>query len=132
VRSRLVLVLVGAFDTRATVPLAYAWRIPARERRALHVAEDADELWQLGNEWMRHDESVPLFTVENDGGVPATVARVVWFERSTFDEVVVLAGRIRLGRGAHRLLHDRTADRIARALHAIPGVVTAISTVATT
>lgn len=130
--KRLVLVLVGSFDLRATVPLEYAWRRAARERRALHVAVDEAGLWALGERWMELARSLPLFTVEDDGGIARSVASVVELELATFDEVVVLAGRIGLGRRVHRLLHDRTADAISTALSGMPRVVTAITTVATT
>ncbi len=129
---RLVIVLVGRFDLRVTVPLEHAWRIPARDRRALHVAEGDEGLWELGQQWMEHVASFPLYMVENDGGVAESVARVVERELSAFDEIVVLGGRINLGRRFHRLLHDRTADAIARLLTGMPGVVVALTTVAST
>lgn len=129
---RLVLVLVGSFDLRTAVPLEYAWRIPARERRGLHVAADEDELWSMGTRWMEAARSLPLFTVENNGGVARTIAHVVALELANFDEVIVLAGRLALRRRIHRLLHDRTADAISRALAGMPRVVTVITTVVST
>lgn len=120
--GRLVLALVDRFDQRAIRPLEYAWRIPASERRALHVARDEEQLWELGAAWMTHELAIPLFMVENDGGVPATIARVVELERVAFAEVLVLMGRLVVRRRFHRFLHDRSADAIARALTQLPGV----------
>jgi hypothetical protein len=128
-----VLVLVGRLDRRATQPFEYAWRIPARERRALHVAIDERELWELTDAWTAWAVSSPLHTVENDGGLARTTAKVVEYELdSGFDEVVVLAGRLGRRRCWHRLLHHRRADAIGRAMASIPGAFAALMTVTTT
>lgn len=126
---RLVLLLVGGYDRRATVALAQAWRIPARERRALHVAVDERRLRELGEAWMVNQPSMPLFTVENDGGVAASVARVARIETQSFDEVVVLAGRLFVPGLLGRLAHDHTAEKISRSLVGIPRVTVALTAV---
>jgi hypothetical protein len=128
---RLVLVPVGHFDLRATRPLEYSWRIPAGDRRALHVATDERALWELADAWMASQAFHQLHTVENDGGVGRTVAKVVEYElASGFDQVVVLAGRL-LPRGRwHRLLHDGTAEAIGRAVAPLPGALAALMTIA--
>ena len=131
--GRLVLVPVGQFDLRAVTPLEYAWRIPAEERRALHVATDEQELWALADAWMGSTHSLRLHVVENDTGVASMVGRVVEYElASRFAEVVVLIGRLGIRRRAHRLLHDRSADAIHRVVARIPGVTVAGMTVAMT
>jgi hypothetical protein len=130
---RLVLVLVGGFDRRTTDALAYSWRIPAHERRALHVATDEREVWALADAWMGSRAPYRLHMVEDDGGVAATVRRVVELERDGgFDEVVVIVGRLGLRRRWHSLLHDRTADAIRRTLEGVDGVVPTVMTVAAT
>ena len=128
---RLVLVLVDQFDRRATKTLEHAWRIPAHERRALHVALDEQAVWSLADTWMTRRLALPLHMVENDGGVAATVRRVVEYElASGFDEVIVLVGRLGLRNPLTRLLHDRSADGISAALAGVSGVTTAVMTVA--
>ena len=128
---RLVLVLVDQFDRRAALPIEQAWRIPAQERRALHVASDDDTVWSLADLWMTRRPSIRLHMVENDGGVAATVRRVAEYELAGgFDEVVVVVGRLALRNPLRRLLHDRSADHISAALSGLSGVTTAVMTVA--
>jgi hypothetical protein len=131
--TRLVLVAVGVLDQRAVKPLEQAWRIPAGERRALHVVTDDSAANVLAREWMRRDLSFPLHFVEDEGGVGVTIAQVVRVELAgDFDDVVVLAGRLALRRRIHRVLHDRTADRISRALARVPSVLVGVVNVAST
>lgn len=128
---RLVLVLVDRLDLRAVRALEEAWRIPAHERRALHVAVDDDNVWSLADAWMSERPALPLHMVENDGGVAASVRRVVEHERDAgFDEIVVLMGRLGVRGRFRRLLHDHSADAIAAALAGLTGVTTAVTTVA--
>lgn len=130
-RRRLVLVLVDRFDLRAMKALEYAWQIPAHERRALHVATDEAGVWELADAWMAHRPGAPLHMVERDGDVAATVRQVVEHElTAAYDEVVVLIGRVSIRGWWRRLLHDRSADEIARQLVAVPGAITAQMTIA--
>lgn len=133
VTRRLVLVAVGVLDQRAVKPLEQAWRIPAVERRALHVVTDDSAANVLAREWMGRDLSLPLHFVEDEGGVGVTIAQAVRIELAgDFDDVVVLAGRLALPRRLHRLLHDGTADRISRALARVPSVQVGVVNVAST
>src|SRR5262249_18493512 len=114
---RLVLVPVGGLDLRAVRPVELAWRIPAQERRAVHVVTDEAAATELATGWMQRDLSFPLYFVENKGGVAETIASLVTLDLCAgFDEVVVLAGRLDIRRRRYRLLHDRTADAIGRRL----------------
>jgi hypothetical protein len=129
--NRLVLVPVDELDLRTLHPLAQAWRIPALERRAVHVVCGESAAGRLTEEWTRSKLSVPLFLVEDDGGVAATIARVVSVGlASGFDEVVVLVGRLRRGPRRRRLLRGRTSDTIARRLSRVPGVQVGLLTIA--
>jgi len=130
---RLVVIPIGGFDRRATAALGYARRISAVELRAVHVASDDRALSELADAWMAHEVGWPLHVIDDDGGTPATVARFVASQlEAGFDQVVVVLGRIELRRRYHRLLHDRSADAIARTLHGAPRVVVGQLTVATT
>jgi hypothetical protein len=127
------LVAVGVLDQRVLRPLEQAWRIPAVERRALHVVTDDAVANVLAREWMRRDLPYPLQVVEDGGGVGATIAHVVRIELAGgFDEIVVLVGTFAPRRRLHRLLHDRTADRISRALARVPSVRIGVVNVAST
>jgi hypothetical protein len=121
--ERLVLVPVGTWDLRTRRALPRARTIPAREHRALHVVQDIEEARALTKAWAA-ELAIPLSFVENDGGIPATIARVVRIEiASGFEEVVVLAARLSFQGTLARLLHDHTAERIGRAVTPIPDVL---------
>ena len=125
--ARLVLVPVGAWDLRTVRAVERAHAIPARQRRALHVVGNDRQTGALLRAWPRAGGPFPLSFVENDGGVPATIARVVQLELvSGFDEVVVIAGRLTLQRPLEWLVHDRTASRIGRAVSPIPATFTGL------
>jgi hypothetical protein len=129
---RLVLVLVGELDRRTTEALAYSWRIPAQERRALHVAIDQEQVWRLADAWMGSRAPFRLYMVEDEGGIARTVRRIVEYELDGgFDEVVVLVGRVAFRHWWSRALHDRTADAVLSVLTGLPGVVPTLMTVAT-
>lgn len=131
-RRRLVIVPVGRVDLRALRPANYVARIPAAERRAVHVTVDEARLRELGEAWMSHGTPLPLQIVKNDGGVASTLARVVEVELAGgFDEVLVVVGRLGLrSRGQYRW-HDRTADDIARVVGENPRALVGLMTVAT-
>jgi hypothetical protein len=129
---RLVLVPVGRLDRRAVKPVEQAWRIPASERRALHVVTDEVAANDLADEWLGRGWSFPLWFVEDDGGIAATIARVILIELAGgFEEVVVLVGRLGLRRPLDRMSHHRTADAIGRRVQRIPAVQVGLLTVAT-
>jgi hypothetical protein len=128
---RLVLVPVGAFDLRTARAVEHAWRVPAADRRAVHVASDEAALEELARTWMAHTPRLPLHVVEDEGGVAATIRRVVQLElASGYDEVLVVIGHLAIARWWHRLLHDRDARAITRALSDVRGAVPTILTVA--
>jgi hypothetical protein len=125
--NRLVLVPVGAWDLRTLRAAERAQSIPARARRALHVVGNDRVTHALLRAWPRNGGPFPLSFVENDGGIPATIARVVELELvSGFDEVVVIAGRLTLQGPLEWLVHDHTASRIGRAVSPIPATVTGL------
>lgn len=127
--ERLVIVPVSRLDARATRLLEYSRRIEACEHHALHVTKGSAEVWELGEAWMGRRPGLPLRTVDNDGGVATTVARVVELELAAgYDEVVVLIGRVGLRSRLHRCWRNRVADRIATAVSCIPGAVVAVMT----
>jgi hypothetical protein len=120
----MISVPVGRFDRRALLAARTALRVPACERRALHVAAEPDAVEQLERDWIvaQHDE-LPLHIVDNAGGIAATVAGEI--EKLAADgwrDIVLVLGELRMRGLSRRLLHDRTAASIAAAVRGIDGV----------
>jgi len=125
--DRLVLVTVGRWDARARRALDVARAMPARCHRAVHVATEPVHARVLASAWSNAGVDVPLAFVENDGGVAATIARVVEMEIAAgYDEVVVIAGQRVLQSPLEWLVRDRTARSIERAVEPIPAALTGL------
>lgn len=74
---------------------------------------------------------MPLHTIEGDGDVARTIARLVGSElESGFGQVVVLVGRVDVQGHVARLLHRRTAEAIGAAVADVPGALVGLMTVA--
>jgi hypothetical protein len=129
--DRLVLVPVGRFDRRAGRALTVARGIPARVHRAVHVTDDVAVARTLTDAWHDNQIELPLTFVENEGGVAATIARVVEMEIAAgFDEVLVIAGQYARQGPVDWIGHDGTAARISRAVRPIPAALTGLVAVA--
>jgi len=119
---RTVLVLVDDFDLAAIAALRYARSLRPTALRAVHFVIDQQRADQLLRQWPRADRGIPLDLVDcphrridraagelaaKEACQPGTHVTVVLPRRST---------RPLLG----RLLHDRTADKIAGVVSRIP------------
>ena len=123
--GRVVLVPVAAIDRRAIAAARYATLVPAGERRAVHVTGDRRAGEMLSLEWMYAPPGgLPLDVVDDRGGVPATVGKVVgdWLASGATD-VVVLLGQLSMRWLGRRLLHDSTALAISSAVARLPRTV---------
>ena len=119
---RTVLVLVDDFDLAAIAALRYARSLRPTALRAVHFVIDQQRAEQLLQQWPRAERGIPLDLVDcphrrieraagelaaKEACQPGTHVTVVLPRRST---------RPLLG----RLLHDRTADKIAGVVSRIP------------
>jgi amino acid transporter len=119
---RTVLVLVDDFDLAAIAALRYARSLRPTALRAVHFVIDQQRADQLLQQWPRAERGIPLDLVDcphrridraagelaaKEACEPGTHVTVVLPRRST---------RPLLG----RLLHDRTADKIAGVVSRIP------------
>jgi hypothetical protein len=129
---RVVLIPVGTFDRRTALAARYARLVPARERRAVHVAVDPTVAHAVGIEWMRAElPDLALEIVDDTGGIPATIASTAQEAlASGADEVVVLVGQLSMQGVLRRLLHDGTAGAIAEAVGQVPGALSVLLQVA--
>ena len=121
-----VLVLVDRLDLAVVRGLRYAGSLRPTELRAVHVVLDSDRADELQRAWIERGlgDRVPLEIVECPDrrlirAVAETALSAVVGERA---EVTVLLPRRTFKRVSQRILHDRTADRIAAAMAKIPHV----------
>jgi amino acid transporter len=119
---RTVLVLVDDFNLATIAALRYARGLRPTGLRAVHFVIDTDRAKELREAWLRADRGIPLDLVDcpdrrvaraagelvaKEAGEPGTHVTVVLPRRS----YPALLGR---------LLHDQTADKIARVVSRIP------------
>ncbi|MBI2709014.1 MAG: APC family permease [Actinobacteria bacterium] len=116
-RRHSVLVLVNDFDRSAARALQYARTLTPDSLRAVHVAMDRRHAERLAEEWRRLGLTrVPLELIDcPDRRVERSVLEAVADDLADGNtEVSVLIPRREYRSLWHRLLHDRTSDRIAK------------------
>jgi hypothetical protein len=121
-RRHVVLVLVDRLDRSTARAIQYARTLAPDDLRAVHVAYDLHHADELAAEWRRLGLSrLPLELVDcPDRRVTRGVLEVVAEALDGHTEVSVLVPKREYRRFWHRLLHDRTADSIARAVSQLP------------
>ncbi|HEX7522506.1 MAG TPA: APC family permease [Acidimicrobiia bacterium] len=122
-RRHVVLVFVDSLDQSTARAIQYARTLVPDELRAVHIAVDRQHAERLAEEWRRLGLSrVPLELVDCPtrrvarSALEAIAAEVA---DGNTEVTVLLPSRVRR-RFWHRLLHDRTADEIARAAANLP------------
>ncbi len=125
-----VVVLVDRLDLAVLRALRYAGSLRPTAVQAVHFMLDDRVAEQLRSDWVERGlgDRVPLVMVEcEDRRLVHSVAEyamnAVVADRA---EVTVLLPRRTFGRLSQRLLHDRTADRIAEAVSRIAHVAATI------
>jgi amino acid transporter len=119
---RTVLVLVDGVDLAAIAGLRYARSLHPTELRAIHFVIDQARADQLVERWLRADQRVPLDLVEcPDRRIEHAAADLVTREASHPGTLVtVVLPRRSYSPLLGRLMHDRTADKIARVTSRVP------------
>jgi amino acid transporter len=125
-----VLVLVDRLDLAVIRALRYAGSLRPTDLRAVHLMIDSQVGDELQYDWISRGlgDRVPLELVECPDrrlirGASQVAVRTVIGDRA---EVTVLLPRRSFHRLSQRILHDRTADRIAEAVGRIPHVAATI------
>ena len=125
-----VLVLVDRLDLAVLRALRYAGSLRPTELRVVHVVLDGAEAARLQDEWIdrKLHERYPLELVECADRRLVRAVTELAYDTVIRDraEVTVLLPRRSFHRVSQRLLHDRTADRIAAAVARIPHVAATI------
>ena len=122
-RRHVVLIFVDQLDLAAARAIRYARSLSPDELRAVHFAIDTARSGELRRAWTDLGLSrVPLDIIEcPDRRLTRAAVNVVAEALADGDtEVTILLPRLEHDRGWHRLLHDRTARSIARALADVP------------
>ena len=125
-----VLVLVDRLDLAVLRALRYAGSIRPTEVKVVHLMIDSEVATRLEREWIERGlgDRFPLTIVECPDRRLARAATELAYDTVVTDraEVTVLLPRRTFRRLSQRLLHDRTADRIAEAVGRIPHVAATI------
>jgi amino acid transporter len=119
---RTVLVFVDDFDLAAIAGLRYARSLRPTALRAVHFVIDRERADHLREQWLRADRGIPLDMVDCPDRRLERAAREL-VAREVGDpgtHVTVVLPRRGYSPLLGRLLHDRTADKIARVVSRIP------------
>jgi amino acid transporter len=123
-RRHVVIVLVDRLDMATVRALQYARTLTPDDLRAVHFDIDAKAARELQEEWSRTGLRVPLDIVEcPDRRLGRAAIELV--AEATLDgdtECTVLLPRRAFARAWQRVLHDRTADKIAAVIGQVPHV----------
>jgi amino acid transporter len=119
---RTVYLLVDSFDLATLAALRYARSLRPTTLRAVHFVIDTAQADQLREEWMRADRGVVLDFIDvPDRRLTRAAADLVSREAALpGTHVTVVLPRRSYSPLLGRLLHDRTADKIANVVSRIP------------
>src|SRR5262252_2371351 len=119
---RTVYLLVDSFDLATMAAVRYAKGLRPTTLRAVHFVIDTDQANQLREEWMRGERDIVLDFVDTpDRRLTRAAAELVSREAAIPDtQVTAVLPRRTYSPLLGRLLHDRTADKIAAAVSQIP------------
>jgi amino acid transporter len=119
------IVLVGDLDMSVATGIQYARSLRADQVRAIHIAVDPARADTLRESWLDlHLTRIPLDIVHcPDRRIDRAIIDVVLRETAQSDtEVSVIIPRLHRNLWWHQLIHDHTANLIARALEGIEHV----------
>jgi hypothetical protein len=119
---RTVFVFVDDFDLATLAGLRYARSLRPTTIRAVHFVIDNVQADKLRQKWTRADRGVPLDFIDvSDRRLTRAAAELVEREAAEPDtHVTVVLPRRSYSALLGRLLHDRTADKIAAVVSRIP------------
>src|SRR5262245_59654318 len=125
---RTVYLLVDSFDLATMAAVRYARSLHPTTLRAVHFVIDTDQAEQLREEWMRGERDIVLDFVDTpDRRLTKAAAELVSREAAVpGTHVTAVLPRRSYSPLLGRLLHDRTADKIAAAVSQIPNAAATI------
>ena len=125
---RVVLLLVDDYDLATVAALRYARGLRPTTLRAVHFSLDAERAGRLRRQWLDAGSGVPLELADcPDRRLAHAAARLAAALAAVpGTHVTVVLPRRSYPPLAGRLLHDHTADHIARVVSRIPGAAATI------
>jgi amino acid transporter len=125
---RVVLLLVDGYDLAAIAALKYARGLRPTVLRAVHFSLDSARADQLWRQWVDAGTGIPLELADcPDRRLAHAAARLATsLAAAPGTHVTVVLPRRSYPPLARRLLHDHTADRIARVVSRIPDAAATI------
>jgi amino acid transporter len=119
---RTVFVFVDSFDLATIAAIRYAKSLRPTTIRAVHFVVDTARADKLREKWTRAGREVPLDFIDvPDRRITAAAAELVKSEtEDPLTQVTVVLPRRTYSPLLGRLLHDRTADKIAAVVSRIP------------
>ena len=125
---RTVYLLVDSFDLATIAAVRYARSLHPTTLRAVHFVIDTDQANQLREEWMRGERDIVLDFVDTpDRRLTRAAAELVSREAAVpGTHVTAVLPRRSYSPLLGRLLHDRTADKIAAVVSQIPNAAATI------
>jgi amino acid transporter len=125
---RTVYLLVDSFDLATMAAVRYARSLRPTTLRAVHFVIDTDQANQLREEWMRGERDIVLDFVDTpDRRLTRAAAELVSGEAAVpGTHVTAVLPRRSYSPLLGRLLHDRTADKIAAVVSNIPNAAATI------
>ena len=125
---RVVLVLVDSMDLATLAALRYARSLRPTSLRAVHFVIDTAKANQLQERWVRFGQDIPFEMIDTpDRRLDHAAQELVRREaEAPGTQVTVVLPRRGFSPLIGRLLHDRTADKIAAAVSRIPDAAATI------
>jgi len=125
---RVVLLLVDSYDLATVAALRYAKSLRPQELRAVHFSLDSARADKLRQQWLDAGTGVALELADcPDRRLAHAAARLAASEvAAPGTHVTIVLPRRSYPPLAGRLLHDHTADRIARVVSHVPGAAATI------
>jgi amino acid transporter len=125
---RVVLLLVDSYDLATIAALRYANSLRPQGLRAVHFSLDSARADKLRQQWLDAGTGIALELADcPDRRLAHAAARLAASEAATAGtHVTIVLPRRSYPPLAGRLLHDHTADRIARVVSHVPGAAATI------
>jgi amino acid transporter len=124
-RRHLVLVFINRIDASTARAIQYARTLAPDELRAVHIAADPEHAQKLAEKWSTLTLSrIPLELIEctDRRTTRASLEYIVGETADQQTEVTVVMPQRVYRRFWHKLIHDRTADRLSDVLGVLPHV----------